>query len=285
MSVKIEYRGKDVDDAINLACEKMNASRDQLSIEVISPGTAGIFGLCRKKAIIQVVKKDNDSKIEESSSEQNSLFENKGESLVPDHEKKSSQALNSIKKNANAAPSKSPSPEIADQIKELLVNFLDLMGFFSKVNINIDGTRVNAQIEGDNADKIIGREGSTIDAIQYLMRKIISQKFNEKIFFSLDSGDYRSTRKTQLEAQALEMAKAVIDTGKSRTTSALNPSERRIIHVTLQNDETIRSSSIGEGLFKKVRVYLPGKGRKKSSRRSRGSRSKNNRSSAARGQK
>ncbi len=57
MSVKMQYKGKDVDEAINIACEKLNVSREQLNIEVVSPGTVGIFGLCRKKAIIEACRK------------------------------------------------------------------------------------------------------------------------------------------------------------------------------------------------------------------------------------
>jgi spoIIIJ-associated protein len=58
----------------------------------------------------------------------------------------------------------------------------------------------------------------------------------------------------------------VKDSGKTRSIPALNPAERRIVHMVLQDDSTIRSRSVGEGLFKKILIYLPGRGRKKSPR-------------------
>ena len=272
MSVKIEYKGKDVDEAINQACSNLNVSREELEIEVISPGSAGIFGLCRRKAVIQVAKKEIPVKNSAENNSRPGPAKEEGAEAAADH-KPSSKKLGIRQSNADEAPAKSPGPEVIDEIKNVLENILNLMGYPSEVALSFKGNRVDANINsGDSQQNIIGREGSCIDAIQYLMRKIITHKFPEKIFFSLDAGNYRDTRKKELEKLAVEMAEKVKETGKSRTISALNPAERRIIHVTLQNDKTIRSASIGEGLFKKVRIYPPGQGGKKSSRRTKGGR-------------
>ena len=55
---KNEFEGKDVADAISKACKSLNASQEQLDIEVLSTGTSGIFGLCSKKARLRVTLKD-----------------------------------------------------------------------------------------------------------------------------------------------------------------------------------------------------------------------------------
>ena len=167
-------------------------------------------------------------------------------------------------------PAEPPSPEVIAAIQELLETLLGLMEIPSTVTMSAQGNKLFAHIISENnPDDIIGRDGSTLDAIQYLLRKIVSQKFPEKINLNLDAGTYREDRQKELEELALEMARKVKDTGKSQVISALNPAERRIVHVTLQDDTGIRSSSIGEGLFKKVRIYLPGQGRKRTSSRSR----------------
>nr|MBF0222646.1 Jag N-terminal domain-containing protein [Desulfobulbaceae bacterium] len=57
MSEKNKYKGKDVEEAIAMACENLDVSRDKLNIEIVSPGSKGIFGLGRKKAVILVSKK------------------------------------------------------------------------------------------------------------------------------------------------------------------------------------------------------------------------------------
>jgi spoIIIJ-associated protein len=71
----------------------------------------------------------------------------------------------------------------------------------------------------------------------------------------------------ELQARAVRLAQEVKETGKTRTIPAINPAERRMVHMALQDDTEIRSRSVGEGLFKKVLIYLPGKGRRRSPRK------------------
>ncbi|MCI5143981.1 MAG: hypothetical protein D3923_00300 [Candidatus Electrothrix sp. AR3] len=72
-----------------------------------------------------------------------------------------------------------------------------------------------------------------------------------------------------MKEQALKLAVQVKEDGMTQAIPALNPSERREVHMVLQDDKGIRSRSVGDGLFKKVLIYKPG--RKKSySRKNRG---------------
>ena len=76
---------------------------------------------------------------------------------------------------------------------------------------------------------------------------------------SLDVGTYRERRAEELKELALELAAQVREEGKTQAIPALNPSERRVVHMVLQDDNTIRSRSVGGGLFKKVLIYKPGR--------------------------
>lgn len=252
MTERMEYKGKDVDDAINKACTALNVSREQLSIEVDSMGSAGIFGLCRKKASVLVSLKAADDK---------------------KYTEKKSAKPNFKKTEVIAEP---VAPETLDVIKADLLKLLELIDCPSKVTVSLDeNNKVLGHIEGDDLETIIGPEGQTLDGLQYLVRKMISRKFSEKIMISLDAGDFRANRMKELQEKAVKLAQEVKDTGKTRTISAINPAERRIVHMALQDDKDIRSRSIGEGLFKKVLIYPPGKGRRRYSKKQR--RSKPNR--------
>jgi len=267
---KKEYKGKDIDEAIVAACTDMKASQDELEIEVVSPGSAGIFGLCKKKAIILAAR------IGHNHARPNALLQEERPPLekTRHHAKvnkdqarpKSSHKRDSSNSKTEGTTALPPSPATLNEIKELLATLLRLMDIPAEVSMSASGNKVTAHIIAENnAPEIIGRDGSTLDALQYLLRKIVTQKFPEKINLNLDAGTYREDRQKELEALALEMANKVKETGKSQVISALNPAERRIVHVTLQDDSGIRSSSIGEGLFKKVKISLPGQGRKRSS--------------------
>ena len=156
-------------------------------------------------------------------------------------------------------------PEILDAIQEELKKVLDLMGFPSEVSVFQDENSITGHIKGDNVDGIIGQDGKVLDSLQYLLRKMLSKKLSEKIMLSLDAGDFRARRMKDLEKLGIKLAQEVKETGKTKSIPSLNPSERRIVHMALQEDKDIRSRSVGEGLFKKILIYRPGKGRKNSS--------------------
>lgn len=305
-SMKKEFKGKNIDEAIANACKEFNVSQNDLDIEVQTMGSAGIFGLGRKKAVIHATPKHSAFEAESNVAPlakvrrhhphkviepQASVEAQRSKPLENEksrrHETRKGTSLQAVAPGRlkgprgggswqnrdeaasfNDTPSLPPAPEVVAEIKELTQTVLRLMGFDVEVTMSVEGHKVAAHIlGGNNHDAIVGREGSTLDALQYLLRKIVSQKFPEKITLSLDAGTYRQDRQKELEQLALELAQKVKETGKSQMISALNPAERRMVHVILQDDTAIRSASIGEGLFKKVRIYLPGKGRKKSSRR------------------
>lgn len=249
----MEYKGKDVDDAIKKACAALNVSREQLNIEVKSMGSAGIFGLCRKQASVLVSLKGPGAAAGIAAGETPAAKITAGES--------GREAETAIEPVA---------PEVLEVIKSDLQKLLELIGCPSDVTVSLGkNKKVLAHINGDDMETVIGQEGQTLDGLQYLLRKMISKKFSEKVMISLDAGEFRANRMKELEKKALALAKEVKDTGKTRTIPAINPAERRIVHMALQDDTAIRSRSIGDGLFKKVLIYPPGKGRRKYSKKPR----------------
>jgi len=152
-------------------------------------------------------------------------------------------------------------PEVLAQIKGDLEQILTLMDFPAEIVLEEKNNKAQVKISGEHIEDLITKDGQALDSIQYLMRKIISKKFPQKIMFSIDAGEFREKRKAELEELALKLAQEVKETEKTRTIPPLNPAERRVVHLILQDDKTIRSRSVGDGLFKKILIYLPGKGR------------------------
>ncbi len=133
--------------------------------------------------------------------------------------------------------------------------------------MKFDDGAVQCHISGEHEDDVIGHDGRTLDNLQYLIRKIASRSLPDKTMIDLDVGDFRERRTEELKEKAVELADLVKKDGKTQAIPALNPSERRVVHVTLQDDKSIRSRSVGDGIFKKVLIFKPGKGRKPGSRR------------------
>lgn len=282
---KMEFEGKDVADAISKACKTLNVSQENLDIEVLTTGTSGIFGLCKQKTRLRVaVKKEYREKAEKKTpkrptrqkSEKIKSLEKK--KSPPSGEKKSEDKPEPAVTVQDTArePEKNiqVNSELLAKVEADLNHILDLIGYPSEVSVTSFQENVTVLITGDYDDEIIAENGKILDNLEYLLRKMIGKSFPEKAIISLDAGNFRATRNEELKQRGLELAADVKKSGKTRAIPSLNPSERRIVHVALQDDKDVRSRSVGEGLFKKVLIYPPGKGRKRPAGRKKGNKNR-----------
>jgi len=141
----------------------------------------------------------------------------------------------------------------------------------SDVSVSSEGENVNALIQGEYVQEIVEQNGKILDGLQYLLRKIIGRKYSDKAIIARDAGEFRAARMEELRSLGLELAAEVKQNGKTRSIPSLNPSERRVVHLALQEDKEVRSRSVGGGVFEKVLIYRPGsKSRKGSARKRKG---------------
>ena len=159
------------------------------------------------------------------------------------------------------------SPESLEIVKTELLQLVQLMGFPSTVEIESLGQSMVCTLRGEFEENLTGVDGKVLDSLQYILRKIISRKVPERLRITINVGDFREKRLEELKVKAVELATLVKQDGKTQVLPALNPSERRVIHMILQEDNDIRSRSVGDGLFKKILIYKPGKGNKPSGRK------------------
>jgi spoIIIJ-associated protein len=121
--------------------------------------------------------------------------------------------------------------------------------------------RVNVSVDcGENSGLLIGREGQTLSALQYLASRIVSRKLGSSVRVQLDSGDYRERQDDKLRDIALHLAEKVRATGKPQSTRPLSSYHRRVVHVTLQDDEEVVTRSKGDGPLKRVIIMRRRKG-------------------------
>ena len=282
---KMEFEGKDVADAISKACKTLNVSQENLDIEVLTTGTSGIFGLCRQKTRLRVaVKKEYRKKAEKKAPKTETRQKSEKTKSLEKKKKPSSGEKKTEDKpepavkvqDTAAEPEKDiqVSSELLAKVKTDLSRILDLIDYPSEVSVSSSQENVTVLITGDYVDGIIAENGKILDSLEYLLRKMIGKSFPEKAIISLDAGNFRANRNEELKQRGLELAADVKKSGKTRAIPSLNPSERRVVHIALQDDKDIRSRSVGEGLFKKVLIYPPGKGRKRPARRKKGTRKK-----------
>ena len=142
--------------------------------------------------------------------------------------------------------------------QEALETILELIPVETIVNAEQTDGKISLSIEGDKSGLLIGRRGKTLDALQYIVNKIVNKALDKKTYVVVDSENYRKRREESLTQLALKMGDKAKKIKKPVSTNLMNPHDRRIVHLTLQEDIDLDTKSRGDGLLKKV-VIIPKK--------------------------
>lgn len=137
---------------------------------------------------------------------------------------------------------------------ELLQNLLTRMGIEARVDGVERNGEVHLNIRTDDSGLLIGRQGQTIDALQYLVNRIVNRDGSEGVRIILDTEHYQERREDRLTRLAQRLAAQVKSTGQAAVMAPLNARDRRIIHLALQADREVSISSKGDGALRKVLI-------------------------------
>ncbi len=143
-----------------------------------------------------------------------------------------------------------------ERAEAFLVNFLLNFDPAYAVEINrIQENRIYADIFGGDPGKIIGRNGKTLQALEYLTNAVLNRGDEEEnARVVIDVGGYKRRRDDRLRMIARKAASKVRATGKEYVLKPMSASERRVIHMELADDPSVKSESSGEGKNRKVVV-------------------------------
>ncbi|MES0490570.1 MAG: R3H domain-containing nucleic acid-binding protein [Leptospirales bacterium] len=132
------------------------------------------------------------------------------------------------------------------------------MGYFVTVEEieKTDEDKLYVTMVSENAGHVIGKRGKTLESLQFIVNLVTQQFTGEPPKILLDIENYRKRRAKYLADMAIRMADAVAKYGKSRLLEPLNPFERRLIHVELQEDDRVETESEGTGIYKRVRIKV-----------------------------
>jgi spoIIIJ-associated protein len=109
-------------------------------------------------------------------------------------------------------------------------------------------------VYGGSAQRLIGRRGEVLAALQYVARLITSRELQRRSDVIIDVESYKSRRAQQLHSLAIRMADEAINTSRVITLEPMPPHERRIIHLALRERPDVETRSVGEGDSRKVTI-------------------------------
>jgi predicted RNA-binding protein Jag len=147
--------------------------------------------------------------------------------------------------------------EIVDFVKTLLGH----MGFKAQVVVGSrEPNRLGIDVETDRSAVLIGKQGKTLEAFQFICNLAASRLGAEGTRVIIDTQDYRSRRERSLERMAAQAAERVRRSRQSVLLEPLNPFERRIVHTAIARRGDVETESEGDGLYKRIRVSWKGGG-------------------------
>ncbi|NIA08346.1 MAG: KH domain-containing protein [Nitrospiraceae bacterium] len=227
-----EFGGKSVEHAIEIACGYFGVGHADLEIKILNRESIGIFGLGEHKAKIRAMPK-------------------KRTVLVAKEEQKKEEKS---PKKENEVSEKTPRDRDRDicLAKEITEGLLNRAGLEGQVEIKANEGRPCLDISGEDLSIIIGKEGQNLDALEYILNRILQYRDKDYPKIKLEAEGYREKKEKGLTLLAHRMAKKVQKTGRSTALQPLGSKERRIIHLALKGIKGIRSHSIGDGLMRRV---------------------------------
>jgi spoIIIJ-associated protein len=146
---------------------------------------------------------------------------------------------------------------VGDKVKVYLEEILSRMEIDGGVkDIKESDSKVYVELESKiSSGLLIGKKGKTLEALQFMVNLVINNSTGTEKKIILDIESYRDKREKALKKMSKEIAQKVIRSGRPMILEPMNPFERRLIHLTLQNDKRVMTKSEGQGIYRKIKIF------------------------------
>ena len=157
-----------------------------------------------------------------------------------------------------------------ETVSEVLDNILGLLLLEGSYEIEEKEDGFFVSIETDDAGRLIGSGGLSLEALQLIVNQITSQKQKEGDFkrIVLDVLGWRKQKEEELKTQAESWAKQVIESKTNLELEPQSPWQRRIIHMVIEAIDGVETESVGEGRDRHIVIKLKVKSKKSKSEES-----------------
>lgn len=280
---------KTVDEAIEKGLIELGLTRSEVEIEVLEEAKSGFLGLGQKDAMVKIKEKEDISSFvrdilydgqkeekkeevlevkeepveneeveiietlqEEKATEDNFVEEEEEDFEEDDEDYDFEDRPHPYKKNIDDIWT---DIEVKNKSEEFLQTIIDEFNISYDLALDFDGDNLNVEITSPNPSSlgiVIGKHGSTLDSLQYLLSQVINKHKENFIRVKVDANGYRDKRNKNLEKIAKRGLDRVIRYGRPVKLEPMNPADRRIVHMILQNYEGITTHSEGRDPYRRV---------------------------------
>lgn len=228
------FEGKTSTEAIEKGLKELKVSKNKVDIKILEQEDKRSFFSILTPRVVKVEMK---LKEEIQEDHKNVVKQEKVEKAEKKEVVDKTEAIKNIRKFLDEFISKLPNDNLTYNIEEEK----------DVIKINIDGS---------NTGYLIGYRGEVLNSIQTVITNVASKSSKERVKVSLNIGGFREKREKDLQTLATKIAGTVIKTRKEIILEPMSAYERKIIHTKLQENDKVKTYSIGEEPYRKVVVSL-----------------------------
>ncbi len=232
-----------MDDAVDLALEQLGVDEDDVEVEVLRyPDEPDEHGYVTDEALVVVTVRHAPA------------------APTPIRASRPSRSRG----DRSSRPQLNPGERmrVAQIGQEALSDLLHHLGLVASCRVNpasVNTSEPDApvvlEVEGEDLGVLIGRRGENLEALQYILNLMVQRWTQVWPGISVDVGGYRRRREEVLEGLARRMARRVVETQQPFTFEPMPARERRIVHLAIQDDQSVLTESLGEGDERRVVIY------------------------------
>jgi spoIIIJ-associated protein len=148
-------------------------------------------------------------------------------------------------------------PEVARNAAAEAVGLLARLGGFAvdaEVASDLSTGELTVSLTGPGAPGLAANQGELLEPFEHLLSRLVRGMTGASLLSRVDAGGFRAAREAELRRLALQAAERVRREGLALSLPEMNPAERRIVHLALEEDPTVTTESHGEGFLKSVTV-------------------------------
>ena len=211
----MQFEAKTVEEATKKGLETLGIAEEQAEITVIEQPVRGLFGRLKGKAVVDIVKKEEEQ-----------------------------EPVKNAEKEETVKPATTESGELREA--EFLKKLLEILEIDAEVKVNTDGENETLTLVTDKSSYVIGYRGEVLDAMQTLTGAVanIGSKKYRKVM--VDCENYRDKREETLIRLAKRLEEKATEMRREVHLEPMNPFERRIIHTALADSKTVTTRSEGK---------------------------------------
>ena len=259
--ISVEAVGKTIEKAIENTLLELKAPREDVDIKILSEG--GIFK--KAKVLVSIsedalpkyekhkkfVKQEQEKEVsEEAKKETKKIVKEE----LKEEKKEEKEKIKIAKKEEKEAEKEEKTSKYCDP-EEFLSELFKILGKEVEISTLEQEKYITYMVNGENLGEVIGHRGEGYYALNTLLKQV-SKKGDKKIL--LDIGAFKEKRAESLTQLAKRLANKVAKTGRFIKLDPMNPSDRRIVHTALQDDDRVTTLSKGSEPKRQVIIFPKG---------------------------